>query len=113
MMLLFLARQSRAWSASVFAMMLWLAASGHAQTQAQLSGFVLDATGLPLAGATITLRGTATRVIQTDAQGQFDFQSLTEGGYELTAALDGFATCAKPLGSGLERNRSLPSGSHC
>jgi Carboxypeptidase regulatory-like domain len=52
---------------------------------------VLDASAFPLAGATITLRGSATRVIQSDPKGQFDFQSLPEGDYELTAALDGFA----------------------
>ena len=75
----------------VFLCLLWLSASAHAQSAAQLSGNVLDATGLPLAGATITLRGAADRVTQSGSEGQFEFQGLPDGEYELTAALPGFA----------------------
>lgn len=71
--------------------MLCMSAAGYAQAPAQLSGSVLDATGSPLAGATITLRGTTDRVTQTNSEGQFDFRSLPEGQYELTAELRGFA----------------------
>ncbi len=71
--------------------MLWMGADGYAQRSAHVTGSVTDATGLPLAGATITLRGASDRVTQTDSEGQFDVQSLPEGEYELTATLPGFA----------------------
>ena len=84
-------RQLRAWSVCVLSGMLWMGADGHAQPSAQVTGSVTDTTGLPLAGATITLRGASDRVTQTDSEGQFDVQSLPEGEYELTATLPGFA----------------------
>jgi iron complex outermembrane receptor protein len=62
-----------------------------AQTPGQVTGSILDATGLPLAGVTISIRGTANRNAQTDADGQFDLQGVPEGDYELTAAHPGFA----------------------
>ena len=62
----------------------------------RLSGSVLDATGLPLAGATVTLRGAMERVTNTDADGRFDFVNLSDGQYELAAALHGFATTTQP-----------------
>ena len=52
---------------------------------------VQDATGFPLAGVTVTIRGPGNKLTQTDSEGQFDFQSLPEGEYELTATLPGFA----------------------
>ena len=53
---LFRVRQPRVWIVCVFFCVLWLS-DAHAQSSAQLSGSVLDATGLPLVGATVTLRG--------------------------------------------------------
>ncbi len=70
---------------------LWMGADGYGQSSAQLAGSVHDATGLPLAGVTLTLRGPSNKLAQTDSEGQFDFQSLPEGQYELTATLPGFA----------------------
>ena len=67
------------------------AAGGYGQASAQLAGSVEDATGLPLAGVTLTLRGASNRITQTDSEGQFEFQTLPEGEYELTATLAGFA----------------------
>lgn len=81
----------RAWIACLFFSMLWMGASGYARQSAQLLGSVLDATRLPLGGATITLRGPWEGVTESDANGQFDFQNLPEGEYELTATLRGFA----------------------
>ena len=52
---------------------------------------VLDATGLPLVGAAVTLRGAVGKDTQTNAEGQFDFQGLAEGNYELSASVHGFA----------------------
>ena len=44
-----------------------MAQAPTAQPPAQLVGSVLDATGLPLAGVTVTLRGASDQVTQTDA----------------------------------------------
>jgi hypothetical protein len=62
-----------------------------AQSSAQPTGSVVDATGLPLAGARISLRGTADRITQSDAHGRFVFQGVPEGEYHVTADLSGFA----------------------
>ena len=69
---------------------LWLSYV-HAQPSAQLSGSVRDATGLPLVGATVTLRGAVGKATRTNSEGQFDFQGLAEGEYELSASDHGFA----------------------
>ena len=68
-----------------------MGADGYAQPSAQLAGSVQDATGFALAGVTVTLRGASSKITQTDAEGRFDFRSLPEGQYELTATLPGFA----------------------
>ena len=60
----------------------WMGADGYGQSSAQLARSVQDATGLRLAGVTLTLRGPSNQHIQTDSEGQFDFQSLPEGEYE-------------------------------
>ena len=90
-MLRFATRNTSASSVAVFLGMLWVCAAGYAQSPAYLSGSVLDSTGLPLAGATITLRGARNDATHTDSKGQFEFRSLPEGEYELTVALKGFA----------------------
>ncbi len=73
----------------VFFCALWFS-DVRAQPSAQLSGNVVDATGLPLAGATVTLRGAVGKETLTNAEGQFDFQGLAGGKYELTASTHGF-----------------------
>ena len=75
----------------MLSIVLWMGADGYAQPSAQLAGSVQDATGLPLVGVTVTLRGASNKTTQTDAEGRFDFRSLPEGQYELTATLPGFA----------------------
>ena len=70
---------------------LWMGVDGYGQSSAQLAGSVQDATGLPLAGVTLILHGPSKKLTQTDSEGQFDFQSLPDGQYELTATLPGFA----------------------
>src|SRR5688572_30801680 len=76
---------------------LLLSAAGYAQTVSRLSGSVLDATGLPLAGTTVTLRGAGDDVTQTDAQGEFPFQGLRSGEYELPATLRGLAAATRTI----------------
>ena len=69
-------RRSSAWSASLLGGTLWTGVIGHAQGPTQLSGSVLDASGLPLVGATVTLRGAADSVTKTNIEGQFDFRAI-------------------------------------
>jgi len=57
---------------------------------AHLTGSVSDATGLPLAGVTVELRGTTDFVIETDSKGAFEFGPLPEGEYQFDATLAGF-----------------------
>ncbi len=65
--------------------------AGHAQSPATLSGSVVDATGSPIAGAIVTLRGAGEQLTPTDAEGQFVFLNLPAGEYELTVVRSGFA----------------------
>ena len=72
-----------------------------AQSQATtgvIEGTVLDASGAPVPGATVTIRNTATnfeRVIQTDGDGRFRGLLLPLGPYRVTVALAGFATLVR------------------
>ncbi len=62
-----------------------------------LYGTVTDNQGQSLPGATVTITGNGPPQVQvTNAQGQFRFLGLTPGGYQLTAALDGFSTVEYP-----------------
>ena len=54
------------------------------------SGSVADQTGAPLPGVRVALHGVATRSAETGAAGDFAFQDLPEGDYEISAELSGF-----------------------
>ncbi|HLL74896.1 MAG TPA: carboxypeptidase regulatory-like domain-containing protein, partial [Pyrinomonadaceae bacterium] len=57
-----------------------------------ISGRVADALNAPLADATITLAGAASRTAQTDASGNYTFAALSAGGnYTVTPAKTGYA----------------------
>lgn len=78
-----------------------------------LTGTVLDNTGVPLPGVTVTVtsdalvRGTATAV--TDASGAFRFPSLPPGVYTVEASLSGFRSVKKEtVRLGLGQTLSLP-----
>jgi Carboxypeptidase regulatory-like domain len=61
----------------------------------ELWGQVVDATGLPLPGATVTLSSKATgwsATVACDENGGFSFVALPGGSYRLTARLAGFST---------------------
>ena len=77
--------------------MLGLSAVAATQVPARVSGSVVDATGSPLAGVTVTLRGPVGGSTETNAVGRFDFPALDAGSYELTAALRGFAPGRHPV----------------
>lgn len=80
------------------ALLLVLSTSLAAQTSAAaISGRVVDATGLALPGATVTVQGVdLTQTFVTDNQGRYRFLDLAPGPYKLTATLDGFATLVRP-----------------
>ena len=64
-----------------------------AQTQpaGAITGRITDTRSSPMAGVTISLRGTAVaRVAVTDAEGRFALSPLPEGTYQVDAALPGF-----------------------
>ena len=65
-------------------------ASARAQTAGELAGSIYDQTGAPLPGVRITIRGATDREAQTSAAGDFAFQDLPEGDYEISAELSGF-----------------------
>lgn len=82
-------------------------------TSGALTGTVLDNTGAPLPGVTITVtspalvRGTVTAV--TDASGAFRFPSLPPGAYTVEASLQGFRSVKKEdFRLGLGQTLSLP-----
>ena len=70
----------------VLALVLALAPGAGAQTVAELSGRVADATGGALPGATVTVTQTDTgftRVVVTNEQGDYLFNNLPVGPYRL------------------------------
>ena len=66
------------------------------------SGSVYDQSGALLPGVRITIRGAADGATQTSAKGEFLFQGLPEGDYELSAELSGFESARRAvrLGTG-------------
>jgi iron complex outermembrane recepter protein len=86
-------RTTCAWMACAILILAGIeAAVVRAQKPAALAGSVLDATGLPLPGAEVTLRGSREWIMETDAAGRFDVQNLPEGEYELTSTRRGFVS---------------------
>jgi outer membrane receptor protein involved in Fe transport len=70
-----------------------------AQTRAQITGRVTDATGAALPGATVTLSGNGLvggpRTAVTSADGSYEFWDIGPGTYEISAGLAGFQTVAR------------------
>jgi hypothetical protein len=63
------------------------------ETTSAVVGRVEDASGAPLAGATVTIRSNENgfkRVVQTDPNGRFNFPQLKPGSYDVTAEAKGF-----------------------
>jgi len=68
---------------------------GLAQTTATLSGTVKNQAGTPVPGARVSLKNLSTghvANIQADAQGNYQFEGLALGEYEISAVAEGFAT---------------------
>ena len=76
---------------------LGLAIQAAAQTGGVIVGVVADAQNAVLPGVTLTLRNTDTGVVRTtvsEANGEYRFNGIQPGTYELRAELLGFATVA-------------------
>ena len=65
----------------------------HGQTQGEITGEATDPSGAVVPGVTVTVTNTdtnATRQMQTNGSGVFDFPSLLPGSYSLRAEGKGF-----------------------
>src|SRR5690242_3760585 len=61
-----------------------------------IAGRIIDATGLPLPGVTVTIQGTdITRTFTSDGDGRYRFLELAPGDYRLTSSLQGFSTSVR------------------
>ncbi len=73
-----------------------LASTAHAQTAAgSLAGRVVDASGAPVPGASVTATAPErgfTRTVSTESDGAFRFAGLPAGTYDVTVKLVGFKT---------------------
>jgi len=68
---------------------------GLAQTTATLSGTVKNQAGTPVPGARVSLKNLSTGQVantEADAQGNYQFEGLTTGEYEISVVANGFAT---------------------
>jgi hypothetical protein len=80
--------------------LLCVALPGFAQdiaTKGGISGRVTDATGAVLPKAKVTISGSAgDRVVETNAQGDFEAQNLVPGNYKVKAEVSGFKSISVP-----------------
>ena len=73
-------------------------------SQLKLSGKISDLQGEPLAGATVLLKGTYLGVI-TDATGNFEFQHLNPGNYQLVVSFIGYESYEQQIN--LQKNETI------
>ena len=80
----------------LFLILAAIVAPVHAQTPSgEISGTVVDSSGLPVPGVTVTLTNQATnvvRVVQTNEVGLYVIAAIPPGTYDLKAELAGFQT---------------------
>jgi hypothetical protein len=72
--------------------------SAWAQATTSLGGHVTDSSGAVIPGAEVKLSSPATGAVRsatTDHSGEYDFQQLAPGRYDLTVSFQGFATAKK------------------
>ena len=72
-------------------------ASARAQATGELFGSISDQTGAPLSGVRVAIRGVTDQRAETGAAGQFSFQDLPIGDYEISAELSGFERARRAL----------------
>ena len=74
---------------AVFAIF-WAPGLARSQPMGELSGVISDQTGAPLPAVRMTIQGPAGRETLTNASGEYAFQGLPEGSYQISAELRGF-----------------------
>jgi hemoglobin/transferrin/lactoferrin receptor protein len=67
------------------------ASTTQAQTTTRISGTVTDRNNAAIVGAQVILRGTISRAVVTDDGGEFAFENLPTGDYELKISANGFS----------------------
>jgi Carboxypeptidase regulatory-like domain len=86
----------RSFGPSLLLLLVALVAPVHSQTPSgEISGTVVDSSGLPVPGVTVTLTNQATnvgRVVQTNEAGLYVISAIPPGTYDLKAELAGFRT---------------------
>src|SRR5262245_42215198 len=97
---------------SAFLVALALAVTGVAAAQdttGSIGGQVVDAQGLPVPGATVTVTGPqGARTLVTDAEGRYVAPFLTPGQYAVRVELQGFkASEQKDIGVSLSQRREI------
>jgi hypothetical protein len=65
-------------------------AQAHAQSNGSITGMVRDAGGVPIAGASVSLRPARDAEVKTDAHGAFTFGNLPAGSYDVSVTKGGF-----------------------
>src|SRR5687767_11923940 len=89
----------RTWMRHAFALLGLLNGGGLAgQTLGTVTGEVTDSTGAAVAGATVTVRNTATngiRVVTTNDNGLYTVPALVPGLYDVKAEKPGFKVAAR------------------
>src|SRR5437667_12557799 len=83
----------------LFLLHLAIVAPAYAQTPSgEISGTVVDSSGLPVPGVTVTLTNPATnvvRVVQTNEVGLYVISAIPTGTYDLKAELIGLRRCER------------------
>jgi iron complex outermembrane recepter protein len=82
---------------AVFLALLCTAAPARAQAPGGLAGSIYDQTGAPLPGVRVAIRGVTDRRAETSVAGNFVFDNLPEGDYEISAELRGFERQGRPV----------------
>src|SRR5712691_9307661 len=87
----------RAVGVPLLLLFLAIVAPVHAQTPSgEISGTVVDSSGLPVPGVTVTLTNQATnvvRVVQTNEVGLYVIAAIPPGTYEPESRADGIPNC--------------------
>ncbi len=99
-------------------MLLGVAPGAYAQSSAEVSGIVTDATGAIVPSAAVTIRETstnATRQVNANGDGLYEFTNLVPGHYKITSTVAGFAAYSADLdvtvGAAITLNVKLSAGS--
>ena len=75
--------------------------------QGSVTGTIKDATGVPLAGATVTLENGMN--VTTDSNGMFSIDNVTAGSHQVTVTKDGYQPMTQDLSTGTAGSIDLAS----